>query len=98
MSLVVKIDRVYTSNHSAFNTDIECLCKVKFKNAVKTRNLTNGKRKKINTFSDENLDEEEKDVFLEQTSENIVYNLASEIESKDLLQIECFKPGKFNKK
>ncbi|CAF0921152.1 unnamed protein product [Brachionus calyciflorus] len=97
MSLVVKIERVYSANDK-FDVDIECICKIKFKNTVKSRDLTFGNKKQVTYQSLDDNDDDERDELLTQTSNDIEYLLGTEINSKDVLQIECFYPGIYHKK
>lgn len=94
MSLIVELESVYNDR---IQNKIQCLCKVIFKNATQIRTLDENSLTK-QFKNDEFYEEDERSSFLSQTSQEIKYNLGSEIKSDDFLRIECFRIGRFHKK
>lgn len=93
MSLVVELESVYT-----LNEQIQCLCKAFFRNSAQSR-ILGDKNLVTKRFKNEKfIEEDEGSSFISTTNHEIKYNLGSKIKPDDILKIECFKIGKFNKK
>lgn len=99
MSLIIELESVYTCNGQIQNK-IQCLCKIIFRNSTKNISLyENGSSLGTKLLkSDEFYEEDEVISFLSQTSSRIKFGLGTKIKLDDVLRIECYKPGKFQKK
>jgi hypothetical protein len=109
MSLIVYIEKVYNYEYEydpieyvekEIHNEIECACKVTFKESEQLIKLRphKGEKKNKDEQTDRQQDPEETLRLIQSKRKNIVYNLGVELKENDLLLIHCYRPEKSTKK
>jgi hypothetical protein len=108
MSLIIYIEKVYSYEYEydpieyvekEIHKEIECACKVTFKECEQLITLRPQKNeKKKDEKIERQQDPEETLRLIQSKRKNIVYNLGVELKDNDSLLIHCYKPEKSTKK